>query len=155
MKRVWRWYWESLGQYTDWREVVVVALFFVLCALATHCNAQDTRWRLIQGTDSIVAVPLQDLRTAAGYRIAKNVSQRQCAWELIERGKELSAMREERNARDRAMAAMDGTITLMREQNDDYLKRAEKWQKKAKRRNPVVWMGIGAGAMLLIQNALK
>lgn len=116
---------------------------------------QDTRWRLIQGTDSIVAVPLQDLRTASGYRIAKNVSQRQCAWELIERGKELSAMREERNARDRAMAAMDGTITLMREQNDDYLKRAEKWQKKAKRRNPVVWMGIGAGAMLLIQNALK
>ena len=116
---------------------------------------QDTRWRLIQGTDSIVAVPLQDLRTAAGYRIAKNVIQRQCAWELIERGKELSAMREERNARDRAMAAMDGTITLMGEQVNAHMERADKWQKKAKRRNPVVWMGIGAGAMLLIQNALK
>ena len=136
----------------SWNAFVLIV---ILSFIAGRGCAQDTRWRLIQGTDSIVAVPLQDLRTAAGYRIAKNVSQRQCAWELIERGKELSAMREERNARDRAMAAMDGTITLMREQNDDYLKRADKWQKKAKRRNPVVWMGIGAGAMLLIQNALK
>ena len=147
-----------MSEHEDWDVKMswsAFVLIVILSFLAGRGCAQDTRWCLIQGTDSIVAVPLQDLRTAAGYRIAKNVSQRQCAWELSERGKELSAMREERNARDRAMAAMDGTITLMGEQVNAHMERADKWQKKAKRRNPVVWMGIGAGAMLLIQNALK
>jgi len=43
----------------------------------------------------------------------------------------------------------------MRDTQEALNDRANRWQRKAKRRNPVLWMGIGAGAMLLIQQQLK
>lgn len=150
---IYRRYLHTVGEV--WQTVLVILGVFILWVLLLlsprACNAQDSRWRLIQGVDSIVAVPLQDLRTAAGYRVAKNITARQCAWELIERAKELSSARQTIEAKNAAIFKKDEAIAKLRESNDAIMDRA----RKAKRRNPVLWIGIGAGAMLLIQQQLK
>ena len=135
---------------------LIIALLLAILG-ANKCNAQDTRWRLIQPTqrDSIVAVPLHDLRVAGGYRIAKNVSQRQCAWELVERAKELESARQTIEAKNAALFKKDEVIVKMREANDAITARARKAEKKVKRRKPWLFFGLGAATLYAVQQQMK
>jgi len=130
---------------------IMVAWAFLM---ATGCNAQDTRWRLIQPTqrDSIVAVPLKDLRVAAGYRIAKNVSQRQCAWELVERAKELESARQTIEEKNAALFKKDEAIDGLRKNGDSLLGRAQKAEQnlRGERVSAIPYIGLGFGLAMTI-----
>lgn len=136
---------------------VTVIMFFLFVLFVGKSCAQDTRWRLIQPTqrDSIVAVPLHDLRVAGGYRVAKNIAERRCAWELVERAKELESARQTIEAKNAAIFKKDEVIVKMREANDAITARARKAEKKVKRRNPMLWFGLGAATLYVVQQQMK
>lgn len=127
-----------------WHTWIAVAYF--LWALAISCHAQDDRWRLIQPVqrDSIVAVPLDDLRKAAGFRIAKNTSQRQCAWELAQRAKELDSARRTIEAKNETIFKKDEAITRLRSENEAVMDRARKAERKLRNRKPWMYFLFGA-----------
>ena len=139
-----------------WLEALIYALSTLLCIwLATKpCNAQGN-WRILVERDTMAIGPLQDVRKWAGLRMAKNDMARQCAWELVQRNKELNSLYAERDVCVEKLTKARRIMEEMRETSDALNDRANRWQRKAKRRNPVLWMGLGAGAMLLIQQQLK
>jgi hypothetical protein len=130
----------------------IIGLLFLL--LAVQARAQGN-WRILVERDTMAIGPLQDVRKWAGLRMAKNDMARQCAWELVQRNKELAGLYAERDACMDKVTKARKVMEEMRDTQEALNDRANRWQRKAKRRNPVLWMGIGAGAMLLIQQQLK
>ena len=130
----------------------MIRLLFILLPL--WATAQPN-WRILVERDTMAIGPLQDVRKWAGLRMAKNDMARQCAWELVQRNKELAGLYAERDACMDKVTKARKVMEEMRDTQEALNDRANRWQRKAKRRNPVLWMGIGAGAMLLIQQQLK
>ena len=130
-------------------------------------NADAVMPQDVQPEELDVAIAVDRIETAttlqirqvrrkwAGLRMAKNDMARQCAWELVQRNKELAGLHAERDACWNTANEARKVMEEMRQTQDALNDRANRWQRKAKRRNPVLWMGIGAGAMLLIQQQLK
>ena len=126
----------------------------MLSFMMLHRACAQPNWRILVERDTMAIGPLQDVRKWAGLRMAKNEMARQCAWELVQRDKELSSLYAERDACLEKVMKARKVMDEMRDTQEALITRANKWQRKAKRRNPVLWMGIGAGAMLLIQTQL-
>ena len=141
-----------------WVEALIysLAILFFFWLATEPCNAQPApNWRILVERDTMAIGPLQDVRKWAGLRMAKNDMARQCAWELVQRNKELAGLYAERDVCVEKLTKARRIMEEMRETSDALNDRANRWQRKAKRRNPVLWIGIGAGAMLLIQQQLK
>jgi hypothetical protein len=129
----------------------MIRLLFILIPL--WASAQSN-WRILIERDTMAIGPLNDVRKWAGLRMAKNEMARQCAWELTQRSKELTALYAERDACWEVVNASKVLMDKMRENEEALNDRANKWQRKAKRRKVWAWFAAGAGAMLILENQL-
>lgn len=111
----------------------MIRLLFILLPL--WATAQPN-WRILIERDTMAIGPLNDVRKWAGLRMAKNEMARQCAWELTQRSKELTALYAERDACWEVVNASKVLMDKMRENEEALNDRANKWQRKAKRRRP-------------------
>lgn len=138
------------------RLVLLLGTWAMLSIMMLHkACAQDSRWSLMPGRDSLAIGPLEDVRRWAGLRVAKNFQARQCAWELAERSKEIAALR---SAIDHGRVAAKLNAQLVTSQADEIARMGEhnrKLARKVKRRNPALWMGIGAGIVVVIQTQMR
>lgn len=138
------------------RLVLLLGTWAMLSFMMIHkACAQDSRWSLMPGRDSLAIGPLEDVRKWAGLRVAKNFQARQCAWELVERGKEIAALR---SAIEHGRVAAKLNAQLVTSQADEIALLAthnRKLSRKVKRRNPALWMGIGAGVVVLVQSQMR
>jgi hypothetical protein len=99
--------------------------------------------------------PLKDVRQWAGLRMAKNIAQRQCAWELVERAKELESARQTIEAKNATIFKKDEVIGKLREANEATIDRARRAERKVKRRKPWMWFGLGAATLYVVQQQVK
>ena len=127
----------------------------MLSFMMLHRACAQPNWRILVERDTMAIGPLQDVRKWAGLRMAKNDMARQCAWELVQRDKELSSLYAERDACLEKVMKARKVMDEMRDTQEALITRANKWQRKAKRRNPVLWMGIGAGVVVLVQSQMR
>ncbi len=128
---------------------------WLLIFLPLWVCAQEPRWRILVERDSLAIGPLNDVRKWAGLRMAKNDMARQCAWELAQRGKELSSLYAERDACWDTVNEAKKVMDAMRETQESLIARNDKLARKVKRRQPWIWMAVGAGGVLLIQNQMR
>ena len=80
------------------RLVFQLATLAMLSFMMLHRACAQPNWRILVERDTMAIGPLNDVRKWAGLRMAKNDMARQCAWELAQRGKELSSLYAERDA---------------------------------------------------------
>ena len=134
---------------------VLLAYVFIMGLLfGQKCNAQEPRWRILVDRDSLAIGPLNDVRKWAGLRMAKNETARQCAWELAQRGKELSSLYAERAKCDKAqedarllIASHAGRIEELSDHN-------RKLSRKVKRRTPFIPLLVGIVGGFVIHEQL-
>ena len=135
--------------------VFFLLVVLVVC-LTASCSAQSTpRWRILVERDTMAIGPLNDVRKWAGLRMAKNEMARQCAWELTQRNRELQALYAERDACWDALNASKVLMDKMRANEEALNDRANKWQRKAKRRKPWLFFGLGAATLYVVQQQMK
>ena len=129
------------------------ALLFAILATQGSCQPEP-RWRILVDRDSLAIGPLNDVRKWAGLRMAKNETARQCAWELAQRGKELSSLYAERAKCDKAqedarllIASHAGRIEELSDHN-------RKLSRKVKRRTPFIPLLVGIVGGFVIHEQL-
>lgn len=138
------------------RATIISILCVIVALLSEKASAQtDHRWRLIQGTDSIVEVPLADLRIAGALRAAKNEETRRKAWEvgmqdqnMIELRSVISNMKAAAKIQQAEIASQTDEIRNLR----DSLRKANR---KIKRRNPFTPLLIGVVGGIVIQQSIQ
>ena len=140
--------------YTVHTTIPTAILFAALMFLAGRGCAQEPRWRILVDRDSLAIGPLNDVRKWAGLRMAKNETARQCAWELAQRGKELSSLYAERAKCDKAqqdarllIASHAGRIEELSDHN-------RKLSRKVKRRTPFIPLLVGIAGGFVIHEQL-
>lgn len=137
----------------------VWAWFLLTCLLFGTCNSAiaqtDNRWRLVPGIDSLVTGPLSDIRYMAGLRAAKNQQQRDCAWMLARREAELMAMRDARIVMQKALDKSQRTINEAMDQAERMNERANKSDRKAKKKPVLAYAVAGAGLALVLDGEPK
>lgn len=136
------------------RLVLQLSTLAMLSFIMLHRACGQSNWRILIERDTMAIGPLNDVRKWAGLRMAKNEMARQCAWELTQRSKELTSLYAERDACWEVVNASKVLMDKMRENEEALNDRANKWQRKAKRRKPWLFFGLGAGAMLILENQL-
>ena len=137
------------------RLVFQLATLAMLSFMMLHRACAQPNWRILVERDTMAIGPLNDVRKWAGLRMAKNDMARQCAWELAQRGKELSSLYAERDACWDTVNEAKKVMDAMRETQESLIARNDKLARKVKRRQPWIWMAVGAGGMLLLQNQLS
>ncbi len=138
------------------RALIISLLLIILAMMSFDSKAQtDNRWRLIQGKDSIVEVPLSDLRIAAGLRAAKNFSARQCAWELIKREQEVVELRDDIAGRKSAAKIQQAVVASQTEEIRTLRDSLQKANQKIKRRNPFTPLLIGVVGGIIIHQSIQ
>lgn len=137
------------------RLVFQLATLAMLSFMMLHRACAQGNWRILVERDTMAIGPLNDVRKWAGLRMAKNDMARQCAWELAQRGKELSSLYAERDACWDTVNEAKKVMDAMRETQESLIARNDKLARKVKRRQPWIWMAVGAGGVLLIQNQMR
>jgi len=140
-----------------WTVVEVVAKALLLLAMAiaaTSCSAQDWRKLEYQGV-SYVAMPRADLDTIYALRIGKNVVARNCAWSLIQRDREVEALRRAIAGKDTAAKHSAALVSAQAEELRECFEKRGKAKRRAKRRNPITLLCIGAIGGFILNNQLR
>ena len=137
------------------RLVFQLATLAMLSFMMLHRACAQPNWRILVERDTMAIGPLNDVRKWAGLRMAKNDMARQCAWELAQRGKELSSLYAERDACWDTVNEAKKVMDAMRETQESLIARNDKLARKVKRRQPWIWVAVGAGGMLFIQSQWK
>ena len=140
----------------DNRTLAALAIMAVACFLACNAATAQPNWRtLLIQRDTMAIGPLKAVRQWAGLRMAKNIAQRQCAWELVERAKELESARQTIEAKNATIFKKDEAIGKLREANEATIDRARRAERKVKRRKPWMWFGLGAATLYVVQQQMK
>lgn len=136
------------------RALIMMMLFILLVKIEAK-GQNDNRWRLVPGIDSLVTGPLSDIRYMAGLRAAKNQQQRDCAWMLARREAELMAMRDARIVMQKALDKSQRTINEAMDQAERLNERANKAERKAKRRQPWAYVAAGVIGGFILNNSTR
>lgn len=88
---------------------------------------------------------LDDLRRVTGHRVVQDARLTNSMMAVVSSRRAFNDCQRANDGLMRVIANKDASISLMSEQVDAHMKRADKWQRKAKRRSP--WALIGKVAV--------
>ena len=114
----------------------MIRYIFLFLPLMASAQA-DSRWRLIL-PDSVVQLPLADLRTAAVYRLTCDMRFGAAVQEIVALSGEVASLRDAVDQQRLAADAAKAAALLCDEDRTDMITACERWQRKAQRRGRVV-----------------
>jgi len=142
--------------YTVHTTMPTVILFAVLMFLSGRGCAQKLLWRIeIHGLDTVAVGPAGDIDSAFVRWSLRGKALRECKWDLKWKQDEVTSLYAERDACWEVVNASKVLMDKMRENEEALNDRANKWQRKAKRRKPWLFFGLGAATLYVVQQQVK
>lgn len=137
----------------NWSMLILLSVIMFLAGRG--CKAQDNRWRIMVERDTLAVLPIDDLRTAWAYRITKNEQVRICARLLAVAEKDAANLRIAVEAGKEDRRSSNALLRLRVDERDAARADVSKLRTKLRRRNPMVYLLLGATGGVLINNAVR
>lgn len=121
---------------------------FALCSCAGQSDViADPRWALWKEDSTKAIVPVEDLRQAAGFRLAQDNRVHDMLFEISRHSALQIEQQKAIEDRDQKISDKDEQIGLSQFSADQYKASSEKWEKQAHKNNSSKWWQIPAAIL--------